>query len=48
MTNNWFFSALQTCHMFKICLKVGCSLICLSAQLKKIVFYIQNRATSKQ
>jgi len=29
-------------------LKFGCSLIYLSAQLKKIVVYIQNCATSEQ
>jgi len=47
VTNNCF-SAFQACHMFKIRLKVGCSLIYLSAQLKKNVFYIQSCATSKQ
>jgi len=42
------FSAFQTCHMFKIRPKVDCSLIYLSAQLKKSFFYIQSCATTKQ
>jgi len=35
LTNNWCFSAFQTCPMFKICLKAGCSLIYLPVQLKQ-------------
>jgi len=33
------FSALWMCHMFKISLKVGCSIIYLSAQLKNRLLY---------
>jgi len=34
--------------MFKIRLKFGCSLIYVSAQLKKNLFYIENCATSER
>jgi len=39
---------IYVCHMFKVCLKVGCSLDLFVCTVEKIVFYIQNCATSKQ
>jgi len=43
--NNWYFSALQMCHVFKIRLKV---VVVWFVAVEKIVFYIQScRLVSK-
>jgi len=46
-TTNGFVFALQTCQMFKIRLKFDCSLIYLSAQLRKSSFIFKSAVLLK-